>query len=372
MAPASAIAELYAADGVFYVTTDATVVYDSNIFTNSSEVQSVIYLVSPGLHYIRDEGYIRMEAEAGVEFSHFTDRSQYNSQNPFASVLLNMPFRDGDYPLALKGSADYARTVSADPTVGRRLERTTYVFQGRADYRVHREFVTWLSGGYEYYDYQTDLNDPEFNADGTTEFPGSNVVDLELGGAYQYSTNLDLGLSGRARWTDHDVWESTDYAFFAVAEGQLLSRTTGTVRVGAQFRTFDADLVDDEWTPYVRIELNWDTGETMSWLLAVTSDYQPTSANDSVASRAVSLTLRKRIITKIEAYLTGVVERLELDNPTAENREDDVLRAVLGAKYTLTELMALNGSISIESRDSSANVATYERLVAQIGLQGRF
>jgi hypothetical protein len=59
------------------------------------------------------------------------------------------------------------------------------------------------------------------------------------------------------RWTDHDMWKSTDYAVFAVAEGLLMPRTTGTVRVGGQFRSFDSTYGDDEWTPYVSVSLQW-------------------------------------------------------------------------------------------------------------------
>ncbi len=369
--PFEVFGEWYTGGGVIYGLVDADVTYDSNIHTNSSEVQSVIYTLTPGVQYIRDEGYVRLESEAGVVLSHYTDRKRYNSQDPYARLSLLMPFRDEDYPLAARGTVEYADQMTPDPTVGRRVERTLLQAEGGADYRFHEYFLGRMAASYEYYDYEVS-SDPDFPPAQGGAYPTSNLAALELGGAYRYSAHLNFGLSGRVRWTDHDMWKSTDYAVFAVAEGLLMPRTTGTVRVGGQFRSFDSTYGDDEWTPYVSVSLQWDVDDNTAFILSAVSDYQPTSANESVASRSLALTLRQQLIAKINGYVTANIQQLELDNPGVANRKDDVFYTTLGAEYTLTELASLNGQLNIEWRDSDVESATYERLVAQIGLRLRY
>ena len=371
--PAGAVAEWYAGGGVFYAVAEGTAIYDSNIFTNSAEEDSFIFLVSPGIQYIRDAGVVRLEAEAGVVFSYYSTDSDFNSEDPFVELSVLMPFRDEDYPLALRGKAAYIEEVLPDPTVGQRVERSKADIETRADYRFHQYFVGWGAAGYENYDYSA--NSPGSGLPGApSTFGNSEVFDVELGGAYRYSANLNVGLSGRLRWTEHDLWDSTDYAVFAVAEGRILPRTTGTIRVGAQHRSFDSSAIEDQWSPYVSVELEWEADENTTWVLAVVSDYQPTSANESVQSRAVSLSLRQQLVAKIDGYVSVVLERLELDDPasTGGERNDDVGRVVVGANYTLTELVSLNGNVSYESRDSTSSFASFDRVVAQIGLRARF
>jgi hypothetical protein len=183
--PFEVFGEWYTGGGVIYGLVDADVTYDSNIHTNSSEVQSVIYTLTPGVQYIRTRDTCASSPRRGRPLAlHGPQALQFAGPVRAAFAAHAVPRRG--LPARRPGDRRVCRPDDARPHGG--PPRRTHAAPGRRRSRLPLPRILPGShgGSYEYYDYEVS-SDPDFPPAQGGAYPTSNLAALELGGAYRYS-----------------------------------------------------------------------------------------------------------------------------------------------------------------------------------------
>ncbi len=341
----------------------ASAEHDTNIYGNNTERADEILTMAPALQFTRNVGTISMFASAGVNIIRFSDHTDQNSEDPFASLKFN-------YDGADKGSAQagvsYRRSSETNDAALTRTESDDYLADATVNYYYSEKLGVRPRADLSFSRSRTD---------------GFNDVDRQGIGAgllYRYSPKLTLvsaydfrATETRDRLAGADKPDSIDHRFSFGVEGDLAPKLTGSASFGVTYRDFDTG--GSSWLPYAGIDLTWAVLEKTSVFLTISNDFDTTSSAQSSKNFRTALGARQALSPRL--FLSGSIgyEHLKYSsNGLIGGRADDVLPLSLDLDYAVSDYLSLGAGISWRHNSSDFVTADYDRAVFTLQASVRY
>jgi polysaccharide biosynthesis protein VpsM len=334
--------------------------YDTNIFSNNTEVDDFTSSFTPGLNYTRDVGRISATAQLGVNAITFADTNGQDSLDPF----INASFK---HDRAEKGSdalsLGYARTTEANDLLLDRVESDIYRGNLRTDYFYSEKTGFRLDGGYRISTYDTaGYNDVEsYTLGGGVLYRYSPK--LVANATYSFNTELATSIPA-ARLSDPS---SDNHRFGIGLEGELAPKLTGTVGVGYGYREFDVDGSDEALL--FNAGLSWLAAEKTKVSLVAAQGFDTTANAESARTLDVTLGARQSLTEKISLNASIGYGESQLDEVgTPVSREDESYNFGLGASYSVNDHASVTTTLLHRINESTLARADYDRTVVSLGV----
>jgi hypothetical protein len=328
-----------------YVTAYAGVGWDSNIYANpNGDNADLLVSGGAGMEYSRKAGLIGVNASLGWDLGTFSNFSGEDFLNPSASV----EFSKGTGRTTGSVQINAQRSTRADPTVGLRTDSWNYNFNLNLRYPVIERYSLAGNFGWDLTDY----------SDETGTFSDLNSYTLGTDLFYSWRSDRDLLGGYRYRLSESSAnSESTDHSFYAGVSGRIVSKLSGSLRAGWNFRTatYPAGIPEESNDGlYVSMAATWPASRKATFTLAATEDFSTTSSNFQTKSTTVDLTgkfshnvkfsTNANVGVGLTDYLSGFVNNGSLYTPkfNGRDRNDTFLTAGVGASYTITEHFTLS------------------------------
>jgi hypothetical protein len=353
-ASTAAHALMEAGDGAVLLELTGGAVYDSNIFTNDSELDDFLFTISPRLSYQQERGAVHLDAAIGVDVGEFLDYSEQSYQD-FSAELSLTGFHRQDSPVNFGLLGGWREETWASEEVGTRVEAEIFEASAMADLALSEKLG--LRGSL---DYQDSSYENSFYRD-------SEDFEARLDAVHYYSDKLQLTAGYRYRdisYTGALPDQQTD-SFIIGAEGALTAKLSGIVEIGYILQ----DNGNDDTLIYT-LALDWAMDEKTSFNLEGKRDASVSLTGQNAISTSITLNLRQQFTQRVSARVFagyGEFERVGLDP-----RDDDFIR--IGAGYTqeFNETTSLLADLSYENRDSNSAQSDYERILVSVRLNVLF
>ncbi len=363
IAAGSAQAEVALLGGELFASGAVRAEYDSNIYANSTEIDDVLFRLTPGVAWVRDAGLIRAEATGGVEFQQFCDNNEENSDNPFGTLDLTWAREggksDGRFSAALR------RLSYANAFVNERTRVDNLSVGGAVGH-----FVTEKLG----YRVKADYLDQDYLTSG---YSAVRKVSAGAEGRYQYSPKLEalVGYTFRDSTTRHRSGRasinSTDHRFLAGFDGELLPKVTGRLAAGVVTRNFSASNLASETGLLLETGLDWAPDDDTTVAFFARRDFDTSPVDQTVRSLELGFDVARKLSEKLTlsaglsyehgAYVGG-----------AMGRTDDVFAMRARADYRITELIGAALDVSYRDTDSTMAISDCAKTVVGASIAARF
>lgn len=312
--------------------------YDSNVFSSGAGDNSDV-VVSGGatLEYARKAGLIGVNASLGWDFGTFTNFSSEDYLNPSASL----EFSKGTGRTTGAVQLNARRESRADPTVGLRTESWNYGVNFNYRYPVIERYsiagnIGWTGTRYN---------------DDTNTFTNLDTYTVGTDLFYNWRSDRDLLAGYRYRLSDSQALsQNTDHSFYVGVNGRIVSKLSGSARVGWTYRTtsYPSGIADqDNESLYVSISATWPVTKKITITASATEDFNVTSTNFQTRNTSADLTVQVSHTVKLSTYANlGVghseyISGYSLNSPVVtpgfngQDRDDHYITAGCGVRYTI-------------------------------------
>lgn len=334
-------------------------VYDSNVFSNSSEQEDFSAEFVPELAFRRKVGLISTDAKVGLKAMSFNDSTDQNSIDPYADAAFRLDRADkGSSSISLR----YARMTEANETLNDRVTSDEFSGTGNVDYYYSEK--TGIRGNASYR--LSDMSTAGYNDVSSYSLGGGILYrysqKLVADATYSYSPEEASNLNGASDPS------SKNHRFQLGLDGQLTPKLSGRVAAGYAYREFDQGG-DNEGAMLLQSSLNWAAAEKTSVNLTASNDFDTTSAAESALGFNVSLGVNQGLTEKIS--LGGNVgyqdsEYTAFPGPVTRTVQAYVFGASLG--YKINDIANLSFALSHRVSDSNVVSAVYDRTTVSLGL----
>lgn len=382
--PAHALLRFNDGRDQIYVTAYVGVGYDSNVFTNGqSGNDDMVISGGAGIEYARKAGIIGVNATVGWDFGSFANFSEEDYVNP--SMSLEFSKGTGRTTGAIQFNA--RRDSRPDPTIGLRTDSWDYGVNLNYRYPVIERYSIAGNIGWDRIDYVDD---------------GDTFVDLDtytIGTDLFYSWRSDRDLLAGYRYriseTSADS-DSDDHSVYAGVSGRIVSKLSGSARVGWSYRTNHfprATTLPDGTTPrvesshdglYVSLSGTWPATRKATFTLALTQDFSTSATNfqtrtssadlTGLFSHTVKFSTRANLGGGYTDFLSGFVNNNPIFTPgfNGQNRDDYYVTAGVGASYVLNSHLTLSANYSYYRNWSNLSDFEFDRHSVGITLSTRW
>lgn len=343
-----------------YVTAYAGVGYDTNIFTSKNAESDLVVSGGAGMEYSRKAGLIGVNGSLGWNFGSFATFSSENFLNPSASLEFSKGTGRTTGSLQLNSTRD----SRADPTVGLRTESWSYGANLNLRYPVIERYSIAGNAGWSRVDYQDE---------------GINFSDIDtytLGGDLFYTWRSDRDLVGGYRYrTSSAQFQSTsfDHSFYGGLSGRILSKLSGSARLGWSTRTVEypgpvAESTNDGL--YVSLSGTWPVSQRISVTLTLLQDFSTSSSNFETQTSSADLMAQFAHTSKLTSNVSmgvGTTEFISGFSPSTgvptdgfngSARSDYYITLGCGVSYSFNE--HYTASVSYTYYQNFSNLARFE------------
>lgn len=378
VSPAHALLRFNDGRDQIYVTAYVGAGYDSNVFTSSSgNNEDLVISGGAGIEYARKAGLIGVNASLGWSFSTFSTFSDEDSLNP----AMSLEFSKGTGRTTGAVQLNARRESRADPTVGLRTDSWNYGVNFNYRYPVIERYSIAGNVGWDRTDY---VDEGETFVDLDTYTVGTDIF-------YSWRSDRDLLGGYRYRFSDSSAAShSTDHSFYVGVAGRIVSKLSGSARVGWSYRTNEypsnttyggtARTINEDSSDgmYVSLSSTWPATRKMTFTLAGTQDFNTTSTNFQTQTTSMDLTGQFSHTVKFSTnaklgagytkYLSGFVNNDPEYTPgfNGANRRDHYITAGVGASYALTSHFTLSANYTYYQNWS--NLSNFEFTRHSVGL----
>ncbi len=351
-----------------YVTAYVATGYDSNVFTRQSGEGDLVISGGAGIEYARKAGLIGVNASLGWDFGSFNTFSDEDFLNP--SMSLEFSKGTGRTTGAVQFNA--RRESRADPTVGLRTDAWNYGVNFNYRYPVMDRYSIAGNVGWSTTDYLD--NGPTF-VDLDTFTVGTDLF-------YSWRSDRDLLGGYRYRLSETSATSmSTDHSVYVGVAGRIVSKLSGSARVGWTYRISEYPTpIPDETNDglYVTVSGTWPVNRKATLTLSATQDFNTTSTNFQTQTTSAELTgqfshtvkfnTRAHVGAGHTEYLSGFVNNAPAytDGFNGQDRDDYYITAGVGASYAITGHITL--SLSYTYYRNWSNLSSYDFTRHSVGL----
>ena len=337
-----------------YVTAYVGVGYDSNIFANSrSDNGDMVITGGAGVEYARKAGLIGVNASLSWDFGRYGTFIDEDYLNP----TMSLEFSKGTG--RTKGSLQInAKEESrADPTVGLRTDSWTYGVNLNYRYPIIERYSIAGGVGWTRTDYLDDTN----------TFSDLDLYSFNSDLFYQWRSDRDLLAGYRYQFSDSAATsQSTDHSVYVGVAGRIVSKLSGTAKVGWTYRTteYPAQTVingtgsnlreENSDGLYLLVSSTWPATRKATFTLTLNQDFDITSTNYQTRtttadltgqfSHTVKLSTRVNVGGGYTDYISGFANNSPTYTPGFNNqdREDYYLTFGLSASYSITPHISIS------------------------------
>lgn len=343
--------------GGFGFSADATVAFDSNVFSSADELGDQRTSIRLGSDFTRQQGIIGIDGALGLEYLMFRRYRSENSWSPDMRVDFSKPRGK----LSGKVSLRAYRTSQADSAVNQRITSWNTPAELDLKYSIDRKFFVSSSTATLQRWYS---NDPTLS--NYREFSEG----LDLG--YAYNSKLDFVGGYRVRLSRPaiDLLDSLDHSLTAGATGDLLPKLTGTVRFGYQQRNrretgekFNQLAASSSvtWSPISRLDITAN----------ISRDFATTAVGGNVDTNVVSL--NGNYALHRQWSLAGGISlgrnRFLANTPA---RSDKYVQWDANVRYALNPKVSLAVNWQRLRNDSSQTIANFGHTVFSFNVATRY
>ncbi len=348
------------------VTLSAREDYDSNIFLTSSHKDDYVTTGTANVSFTCDAAIIASEAAVGLTGMMYAQHSQLNTLDP--SVSGNLTFTPTD-KTTVYGAASYARVTAPNETVNNITTSDNLHFDGNFQNLFSEKLGYRFTGSYRDDNYNT-----ANYADILSYSAGADAV-------YIYSPKLTMtaGYTHRESWTSNrpngsDDPASRDEIYSVGFEGELAPKTSGTLQVGGEHRSFRQAGLNGKDGVFILSKIKWVPAPKTSVNIDASEDFDTTATAQSSHTASLTLGLTQTLdkdwsldgsVGYAHAKYTGGYKGL-LD------RTDDTYRVKGRIVYAIATNVTVDFSAGYSHTDSTFDVSTYNRVIVGVGLTASF
>jgi len=337
-APAHALFRFNDGRDQVYVTAYVGVGYDSNVFNNGAgDNADILASGGVGMEYARKAGLIGVNGRLGWDFGSFGSFSSEDYLNPRASLEFSKG--TGRTTGAIQFNA--RRDSRADPTIGLRTESWNYGVNLNYRYPVIERYSIAGNIGWDRIAY----------ADDSATFVDLDSYTIGTDLFYSWRSDRDLLAGYRLRLSDSQATsQSTDHSVYVGVSGRIVSKLSGSARVGVTHRTttYPGNIKDDNTEGfYVSLASTWPATKKATFTVSATQDLGTTSTNFQTSttsgdiigrfSHTVKFSTNANLGAGRTEYLNGFVNNTPVfsDGFNGLDRTDHYVTAGVGATYTI-------------------------------------
>ena len=204
--------------------------------------------------------------------------------------------------------------------------------------------------------------------------------------------NHQLGLQGRYAWTRQTTlvgeyrFRATDYDrggdyvshYALVGVDHAFSKfTTGSLRVGAEFRSYDDSIFDDSTNPYVEASLvqRLNEGFSLRWAFRYGLEDSELGGFESRESFRTGVTAVYDFNPRLQGTASVSYVHSEFQDSIfagVSDSDEDYIGLQLGLSYLLYSNVRLNGNYSFTTLDSDSAFRDYDRHRISVGASATF
>jgi len=350
------------ARGTLTATANLSGAYDTNIYSNSTEVADYTASFNPGLSYLRKAGSIESSIKTGVKAFSFTDAKGQDSIDPYVNGTFTLD-------RAEKGQAsvslDYARTTGANELLLARVESDEYRGSGRVNYFYSEKTGVRLNTNYRL----SQFNTPGYN----------DVSSYGLGGGLVHRYSPKLVASATYDFSPEKATNralvsnpsSQNHRFQFGLEGELAPKLTGSTSLGYAYRAFDNGGADD--TMLLGVNLDWNPIQKSTFSLSASNDFNTTAGAESVRAFDVRLSFRQGLSEALTASAFVGYENSDItQQPSTFDRADEAYNVGLSLSYGINKQWSAGTGLTHRMNQSNLGTAEYQRTILSLSLDLSF
>lgn len=367
-----------------YVTANAGTSWDSNVYTASTgDNADLIITGGAGIEYARKAGVIGVNASLSWSFGSFATLTSENFLNPSGSVEFSKS--TGRTTGAVQ--MNISRDSRPDPTVGLRTDSWNYGVNLNYRYPVIERYSFAGNLGWNLTDY----------VDNSTAFVDLNAYTIGTDLFYSWRSDRDLFAGHRYRIREVTAnSESVDHSYYIGVSGRVVSKLSGSARVGwtTSTTTYPTTTVIQNTLNrisesgndglYVSLSTTWPVNRKVNVSLSATQDFNTTSTNFQTETTSVDLVGKFSHTVKFNTgasigggyiqYISGFVDNSPVFSPgfNGLNREDYFFTAGLNASYAFWDHFTFSANYSYFRNWSNLSNFAFDRHTVGLSLSTRW
>ncbi len=360
LVPAPAFA-LFTFDGghdQLFVSATAGLVYDTNIFANSSPHADTIYSGGAGLEYQRHAGLISVDANTGISISRFDKFTSEDFSDPHFQGELSA----NDERTSADLTAGANRTSQADVIAGVRTLSWNYSADFNTRYRVTDRYSIAGNLGFT----RQDFLNTDVLVDLTGYSAGANLF-------YTINSARDffVGYEFHLQQTSRDL-TFYDHSFNFGLDGKILPKLNGTVSAGYSLEVPRGTSDHTTGSLTDSAALTWNLSRRVKFTGNLSQYFTATSINESVDTTSAGLGGIYSMNAKLSfnAGISGGHNRFL--GAAARGRRDTYFSWDVGIDYNLTNNVKVSTSYTSYENWSTLSFSDFIRHTINLSLSARF
>jgi hypothetical protein len=332
-------------------------VYDSNIFSSSTQEGDFLVRFIPSAGYSKRLGPVILDGVVGGSFGRYFSNSSEDYSDPVTNFSIRMAEDFGLFSVDKRSAGkiqfgfdtDISQKTETNEQLQDLISYTLYSVDFSLRYNHSPKFGISGDANYAFRDYQ------QLSSQG---IPYSNIETYTLGASayYIYSPKLDLFLRYEYQINDSLETESNFInnklsSFSIGAEGQLTPKLSGDISFGYGVWDYDSEEVDSQDSILFQAGLNWALREKTKIGLMMGKSFTPSPQDQGMLSTTFSAQISQRFSRRVAGTLAvnyGLVDFSSFREFGPYNVRDDRIDNRYGVSLNILSSFTsyLNGRFS--------------------------
>ncbi|MFZ5494825.1 MAG: outer membrane beta-barrel protein [Verrucomicrobiota bacterium] len=356
--PAGALLNIDGSRNQVFVFGGVTFGYNSNIFAEAGGEGDYSVTAQAGAELKRRAGIIAVNATAKVDYITFGKYTGENSLNPSFNLALNKTTGRTTGALTINAY----RETRSDSAVNLRTSSWNFPVTLGLKYPVNDKFYLSSNTGYLRRTYADNSALVDYT-------DSSESIDVY----YTYTSKLDLVGGYRVRSSRTSAGgRTTDHWFNLGAEGGLLAKLSGSVRLGYQLRHAKDNGTDDFSHFNALASLTWPITRKIFLGLVASRDFNTIATGTSVDSASAALRGTYIYSRKFEFSADTAVGRNEFLGRNQPARNDTFFSWNAGGIYRPNEHLQIGATYTYSRNWSSFEFSDYDNHGFSIDISSRY
>lgn len=349
---ATAAPFLAAGDGAeLFLTGTLGVRSDDNVYLSSTETDDLIIDINPGFEFVFGQGSATQGYFKFVEsIARYSDNDNLDTE----LAAINFVSRYDDGKSKLNADVNWAQLNQNTFDVRGLTRRDVFGANVMGEVSVTEKSSIGFGGAYNNTDYKR------------TGYSDLKTFTIPVTYYYELSPKVDLSLGFRYRDTDSQLGvDSKDYAYRVGFRGEFTPKVIGSLAVGFGSREFDSG--GDESILDIDGAINFLVSEKTTFQVNVSNDF----GDSAQGQQQKSFVLGGQVINKATdqwAVRAGLNYR-KIDYYT---RTDDYVEMTLGADYTVSTNVTIQGSYAYRNYESDITGGGFTNNVFSLAANFRY
>jgi len=347
--------------------------YDDNIYNSEFDTtSSSIYILQPSIKFGTDDGINRYGGSYELTSGSYSNGSDDNFLDHSFALLAHTEFSDKhrtDFTFGFdnlhedrgSGLTESDPAATDEPLKYNELTaRGYYQYGGISSLMRVGGGVDFGNKTYQNFTNQTkyrDLNELKFFADADYQLGSVTYLTFDL---FSTDINYDHLQSGT------DSRDNVDSRALLGLKWQGLAKTTGTMKAGYQYKTFDSDNRDSFSGGTIELGIAWQPLQYSTFTATANAAAEESdTAGDYIEALGASIGWTHNWTEQFDSNLVLMYSDEDYIGVT---RSDDTTNAMLNLSYSFTRWLKVTAGYELTAKDSNAANISYDTNAATLGV----